>query len=116
MCITTALLVAHNAAFDAAFIGMELFIAHQLVQTTPVTLPNPWLCTLELARRCFHLDRNNLGTVAQRLGVHQSRAHRAMGDVYTTAEILKRMARELTKQRTFRLDRIQSIELQEIGN
>ncbi len=102
--IDGALLVAHNAPFDAAFIGMELFIHFRQQQITPISPPNPWLCTLELARRCFHFDHNNLGAVAQQLGVRMGRAHRALGDVYTTAEILKRMARELAKQRLISVD------------
>ena len=62
-------------------------------------LPQPWLCTLELARRHFYFGKNNLGHIARRLGVRVGRAHRALTDVYTTAEILKRMARDLEKKR-----------------
>jgi DNA polymerase III epsilon subunit len=94
-----ALLVAHNAAFDAGFVGMELFINQYTGRGQPATLPNPWLCTLELARGYFHFGQNNLGAIAQRLGVRSGRAHRALTDVYTTGEIFKRMARELEKQR-----------------
>ena len=96
-----ALLVAHNAAFDAGFLGMELYIAG--IRTppagTPATLTNPWLCTLQLARRHFTFGRNNLGHIARQLGVRVGRAHRALTDVYTTAEVLKRMAHELGRQR-----------------
>lgn len=99
-----ALLVAHNAAFDASFLGMELFINHQEAGHPPKALPNPWLCTLELARRFFHFGHNNLGAVAQHLGVRMGRAHRAMGDVYTTTEVLKRVARELARQRLISVD------------
>lgn len=96
--IDGALLVAHNAAFDAGFLAMELFI-HQLAgNKPPVSLPNPWLCTLELARGYFRFGRNNLGAIAQRLGVPVSRAHRALSDVYTTAAIFERMVQELDRQ------------------
>lgn len=96
-----ALLAAHNAAFDAGFLGMELYIAgiHTPSCETPATLDNPWLCTLQLARRHFYFGRNNLGHVARQLGVRVGRAHRALTDVYTTAEVLKRMAHELGQQR-----------------
>lgn len=96
-----ALLVAHNAAFDAGFLGMELYIAgiHTPPYETPATLDNPWLCTLQLARRHFYFGHNNLGHIARQLGVRVGRAHRALTDVYTTAEVLKRMAHELGQQR-----------------
>lgn len=98
-----ALLAAHNAAFDAGFLGSELSIAGFGRQTPPgkPLLPNPWLCTLLLARRYFYFGQNNLAHVAARLGVPPSRAHRALSDVYTTAEVLKRMTRELRTQRLF---------------
>ncbi len=97
-----ALLVAHNATFDAEFIGTEFYILHyQTTRTFPTTpvLHNPWLCTLQLARRHFYFGRNNLEYIARRLGVRMGQAHRALHDVYMTAEILKRMIRDLSKQR-----------------
>ncbi len=99
-----ALLVAHNAAFDAGFIGQELYIAGFTApdQRTP-PLPNPWLCTLQLARRHFHFGRNSLAHVARVLQVRPARSHRALNDVYTTADVLKRMAQELAR---FRLTRV----------
>jgi DNA polymerase-3 subunit epsilon len=92
-----AVVVAHNAAFDAGFLAQEYAIASRRGVCPPV-LPNPWLCTLLLARRHFHFDRNDLSTVAYRLGVPQSRAHRALNDAYTTASVLQRMVRELGKR------------------
>ena len=96
-----ALLVAHNASFDAGFMGIEYFIARQteLDGSRQPVLPNPWLCTLLLARRHFYFGRNNLGHIARKLGVRMGRAHRALNDVYMTAEILKRMVRELEKRK-----------------
>jgi DNA polymerase III subunit epsilon len=96
-----ALIVAHNASFDAGFLGMEFFISRQaeLTGSRQPVLPNPWLCTLLLARKYFYFGRNNLGHIARKLGVRMGRAHRALNDVYMTAEILKRMVRQLEKQR-----------------
>lgn len=96
-----ALLVAHNATFDAEFLGMEQFISRYERQAdqTEATLPNPWLCTLLLARSHFYFGRNNLGHIARKLGVRMGLAHRALNDVYMTAEVLKRMVRELSDQR-----------------
>lgn len=97
-----SLIVAHNAAFDANFLAMEFYISRYQAGSSPfpaLPLPNPWLCTLELARSYFHFGRNNLGEVARQLGVRVDVTHRALHDVTTTAEILKRMLARLDKQR-----------------
>lgn len=98
-----ALLVAHNAPFDANFLSLEFILCdiHQRLPLKEPVLPNPWLCTLQLARRHFHFGRNNLGNVAYKLGAAVGRAHRALNDVYTTAEVLKRMARQLERSHRF---------------
>jgi len=101
-----ALIIAHNAVFDADFLGMELFIDSYAVPRPLVPLQNPWLCTLLLARTSFHFGRNNLEYIAQLLGVRKNRAHRALNDVYTTAEVFKRMAAELKKQRIETIDEL----------
>lgn len=98
-----ALLVAHNASFDAGFLGMELFISH-FPHAQPNTLTNPWLCTLELARSYFGFGRNNLGAIAQKLGVQMTQAHRALSDVYTTAEIFRHMVKELDRHQVRTID------------
>jgi DNA polymerase III subunit epsilon len=95
--IDGALLVAHNASFDAGFLAMEYAIASR-AGACPETLPNPWLCTLQLARRHFHFGRNDLGSVAHLLGVRRGQTHRALTDAYTTAGVLQRMVRELAKR------------------
>lgn len=96
--IDGALLVAHNARFDADFLGMEYHIAN-FRHGLSASLPNPWLCTLTLAREFFHFRRNNLSIIAQSLGVKMGRAHRALSDVYMTMRVLKEMARKLKKRR-----------------
>ncbi|NKQ35492.1 MAG: WYL domain-containing protein [Chloroflexi bacterium] len=93
-----ALVVAHNAPFDAGFVGMEYFIHSFARQEDFPAFNNPWLCTLQMARRQFYFGRNNLGHIARQLGVRMGRSHRALNDVYTTAEILKRMVHDLDKR------------------
>lgn len=106
--IEGAVLVAHHAPFDANLLSLELFLGvhlhgRVLLPLTRQPLPdNPWLCTLQLARRLFHFDKNTLSHVAHKMGVTVGRAHRALNDVYVTAEILKRMARELEAQPNLR--------------
>lgn len=101
--IDGALLVAHNASFDANFLGLEFAInAPKNYPIRQPVLPNPWLCTLLLARRHFHFEHNNLSLVAKQLGAPVGRSHRALSDVYTTAEVLKRMVRELSRGQQFK--------------
>jgi DNA polymerase-3 subunit epsilon len=96
-----AILVAHNASFDAGFLGMEATIAGEIqrLECGNSFLENPWLCTLQLARRNFYFGRNNLGNIARHLGVSVGRAHRALNDVHTTAKVLEAMVHLLCKQR-----------------
>lgn len=95
-----AVLVAHNAPFDAGFLGMEYAILRRngFGVFEPI-LPNPWLCTLALARKQFYFGQNGLGHVARQLGVRTGRAHRALNDVYVTAEVLKRMVQQLARRK-----------------
>jgi DNA polymerase III epsilon subunit len=94
-----ALLVAHNAAFDAGFVGMEFFINGH-TSTNGEGIPgNPWACTLLLARQHFYFGRNNLSHIARQLNIRMGRAHRALNDVYMTAEIFKRMMQKLADQK-----------------
>jgi DNA polymerase-3 subunit epsilon len=94
-----ALIVAHNAAFDAGFVGMEFFAGGYTNSNGTGTPSNPWVCTLLLARHHFYFGRNNLGHIAKQLNVRMGRAHRALNDVYMTAEIFKRMVQKLAGQR-----------------
>ncbi len=85
------LVVAHNAAFDAAFIAAEW----TLTSLPPLT--NPCACTLLLARNWYRLPRNGLGQVARELGIRRRLAHRAMPDVWVTAQIFRRMLKDLNQ-------------------
>lgn len=96
-----ALLVAHNAPFDANFLGLEYRLATPDAPPKALILPNPWLCTLKLARGYFHFGRNGLSDVARQLGVPVARAHRALNDVITTADVLWRMVNELQRRYKF---------------
>ncbi len=96
-----ALLVAHNASFDASFLGMEFYIESVYGSDSKYHLiSNPWLCTLMLARRNFQFGGNSLGHIAKTLRVRSGRAHRALGDVYTTIEVLKRMVNTMAGRGT----------------
>jgi len=90
-----ALIVAHNAAFDAGFLGME--VQQWRPGQVAETLPNPWLCTMRLARTFFYFGGGGLGHIARILNVPVGRAHRALNDVYVTAAVLKHMVHDLAR-------------------
>lgn len=96
--IEGAVLVAHNAEFDAGFISTELFISGYATEPQKIPLLNPWLCTWQLARNQFHFGSNSLANVTRALNVPPMRAHRALNDVYMTAEVFRRMVTQLAQQ------------------
>ena len=98
-----ALMVAHKAVFDANFLGLE----YALTAGTPppikaIQLPNPWLCTLTLARKYFNFGYNNLGNLARQFGVRMGKAHRALNDAQATAEVLRHLTNKLADDHKFR--------------
>jgi len=85
-------LVAHNAAFDRQFWQAE----GEHAGCTPDPAHH-FACTLLLARRLYPQAPNHrLGTLAALHALPQhGRAHRALADALTTAELLLRMAQDL---------------------
>jgi len=80
--LADAVIVAHNAAFDLAFLN-----AAALAQSGRA-LPHPHLCTLRLVRRLLpQVRRRGLDVVAGHFGVPASDRHRALGDVRITVEV-----------------------------
>jgi DNA polymerase-3 subunit epsilon len=78
--------VAHSVRFDWAFVAAELERARGLL------LQGPRLCTVRLARRFLPpLDRRNLDTVADFLGITIEGRHRATGDAVATARVFSHM-------------------------
>lgn len=81
------LLVAHNAAFDLAFLHYAMFRIQQ------ITFGNPFLDTLTIAR-----DRttypHTLTDMCGKYGIELNGAHRALADVEGTLDILNAMHAE----------------------
>jgi DNA polymerase III epsilon subunit family exonuclease len=106
--IGSAVLVAHNAAFDVSFLN------HEIARLYPGRrLFNPHLCTVSLARRVVPgLANHRLHTVAEHFSVPLLRRHRACDDARATAEVFIRLlglldghgVRDLAGARSFRLD------------
>lgn len=82
--IGAAPLVAHNSPFDSSFIRNELALLGH-------SLPNPWHCTVRLARKKLpQLPNHKLDTVYHHLfGAPPltTRRHRALDDARMTAQI-----------------------------
>jgi DNA polymerase III subunit epsilon len=77
--------VAHNASFDLRMLRQEA-----QASGTPIELPSDYLDTMVIARRLGLPGK--LVSLADELGVRVDTAHRALADVRTTAEVLRRLA------------------------
>ncbi|MDP2305492.1 MAG: exonuclease domain-containing protein [Pseudomonadota bacterium] len=76
-----AILVAHNARFDLAFLDMECARAGLTAPEVPV------IDTLGLSRRVLALPSHRLSAVCEHLGIGRGRAHRALDDAEATWEM-----------------------------
>lgn len=73
--------VAHNASFDAGFIGRDCM-------RLGITFNNPVLDTLAMSRILLtDLNNHKLNTIAKKMGINMGRHHRAEDDAKTTAQI-----------------------------
>jgi DNA polymerase-3 subunit epsilon len=82
-----AVLVAHNARFDLAFLDRET------ERLTGARLAAPVVDTVGLARRLLagRIPRAGLSSLSQFFGTHARPCHRALPDAQATAEILLRL-------------------------
>ncbi len=87
-----AVFVAQNARFDLGFLETECHLA-RLAQ-----IPHgPIVDTLLLGRHVFALPRNSLSVLAERTGVPQPVAHRALADAQTTLGVYAQMLASLAQ-------------------
>lgn len=84
-----AIVVAHAAAWDVAFLEAELARSGR-----DVKLPF-FLDTLTLSRRAFALPSHALDALAKELAIPRTRAHRAGDDVHVLRAVFERLVREL---------------------
>ena len=83
-------ILAHNASFDKRFWCTEL-------TRLALSADHGFVCTLRVARRMYPTAPNyKLGTLRTWLNLpDQGRAHRALADAMTTAQLFKRMQCDL---------------------
>jgi DNA polymerase III epsilon subunit family exonuclease len=84
--VRDAVIVCHNVPFDLGFLSSEL---GRIGTKLPAVLT---LDTLDIARRYFDFDSNSLQSIARRLDIEVTGAHRALDDVFTTREVLQYFA------------------------
>lgn len=87
--LSGAVVVAHNATFEEAFLAGELKRAGMTVAQIPA------LCTLWLGRQTFATPNYKLGTLARAAGVPLVDKHAALGDVRAVSALLPQMASKL---------------------
>jgi len=85
-----AVFVAQNARFDLGFLETECHLAR-----VPQIPHGPIVDTLLLGRHVFALPRNSLSVLAERTGVPQPVAHRALADARTTLGVYSQMLASL---------------------
>ena len=90
--MSDAVLVAHNAPFDLGFLAAELEIAQAPPPEGAV------IDTLTLVRRIYNFGRNSLSAVSSALGLEEGSVHRAVGDVWTTCQLLERLLWDLERR------------------
>jgi DNA polymerase-3 subunit epsilon len=104
-----AVLVAHNAQFDSAFLDFEFR------RLFGIGLRNPILCTLRLARRLLpSLRRLGLDAMAEHFGLSTAGRHRGWGDARMAAELLSIFIDMAGQMGVRRLDRL--LEFQHAGS
>ncbi|HPC34634.1 MAG TPA: 3'-5' exonuclease [Candidatus Absconditabacterales bacterium] len=78
------IIVAHNASFDLGFLSECIYSCQGF------WLENDVICTRKLANRLLpDLDRKNLGSICDYMGLVNDSAHRAMGDTEVTVKVFK---------------------------
>lgn len=82
--VSDAIVVAHGAMWDVAFLEAELVRAGRPHRV------GFWLDTLNLSRRTFSLPRHSLDFLREHFGLDRSRAHRADADVAALRAIWSR--------------------------
>lgn len=87
-----AVLVAHGATYDVAFLQAEFARANEAIALTH------HLDTLTLSRRVFGFKSHALGSLAQSLGIEVTQSHRASADVQTLRRIFERVVEQLKPQ------------------
>jgi DNA polymerase-3 subunit epsilon len=103
-------LVAHNAGFDMNVIRTACEASY---------MPTPsyrYLCTLQLARKTYHLDSYKLPVAAMAAGFEDFEHHNALADAQACAAILVHAARRHDADDADELARVAGLRMGSIGS
>lgn len=85
-----AVIIGHNVRFDLSFLASEFHRAG-VEMTQAIGADAHVLDTVRIARRRLGRGGNSLGTLARRLGIMPSDAHRALADAQTTRAVFDQL-------------------------
>lgn len=92
--LSDSILVAHNYAFDLAFLNHEIARIHE-----DCSIWNPTLCTVELSRTVLpDIENHKLKTLANYYSVDLINHHRAGDDAHATAKIFINLLESMHEQ------------------
>ena len=97
-CVRGAAVLGHNVRFDLSFLRKEFRRAR--VDICEALANAPVFDTVRIARRRFGRGGNGLQSLAPRLGVTPTVAHRALADAQTTAAVFERLMEPVGGWRT----------------
>jgi DNA polymerase III epsilon subunit family exonuclease len=102
--IEGAVFVAHNAAFDWAF------VSHEMQRATGTLPAGRQLCTVRLAKKLMpQLTSRGLDSLAHWFGLEIVQRHRALDDAVATAEVLIRFLEMLEERGVEDWDGLQAL-------
>lgn len=91
--IGNSIVSGHNLSFD------EGFLRYEFIRNGFEPLSNLNVCTLKLSRKIFpSLKSKSLASVSEHLKIQNRDSHRALSDAETTAKILIKLIRILSKE------------------
>lgn len=92
--IGNSIISGHNLSFD------EGFLRYEFIRNGFEPLSNLSVCTLKLSRKIFpSLKSKSLASVSEFLKIKNRDSHRALSDAETTAQILIKLIKKLSKEK-----------------
>ncbi|QAY73508.1 DNA polymerase III subunit epsilon [Agromyces protaetiae] len=102
-------LVAHNASFDMGVIAKSC-------EAFGVDVPNhPYLCSLQVARKTYHLDSYRLPSAAMAAGFEDFSHHNALDDALACAAIVQHAAKRHDVDDLAALARVTAVRVGALG-
>jgi len=92
--IGNSVISGHNLSFD------EGFLRYEFIRNGYEPLSNLNVCTMKLSRKAFpELKSKSLASVSTHLRINNKNSHRALSDAETTAKVLIKLIKKLSKEK-----------------